>query len=375
MTRVAIIGLGKMGISHLSILNAQPEVNVVGICDNSTYLAKMMEKITAIKSYTEPERLINECAPDAIFIATPTSTHASLVELALQKNIHIFCEKPFCVDVKKGAELSAIAHEKNLVNQVGYHCRFISSFEKAYQLALNGLIGSIYHARAEVYGAVILEPNGKSWRSASRAGGGCLYDYACHGIDLLHFFMGSPSAVAGTVLNPIYSRDVEDEVYSNFSYSDGRTATIAANWSDRSFRKMSTQIELWGINGKIKADRQEVHIYLNSKVSTPEATYHAGWTSLNNLSLKNPVDFYLRGEEYSMQIEHFIACIDNKATVPRSTFYTAHNTDVIAEMMHHDAKIRKSGTVNNRSPKNKDGNWIDNVKDAMYADRTPTSSK
>ena len=377
MTKVGIIGLGKMGISHLSILNAQPEVAVTGICDNSAYLSNMLEKVTSIKSYTEPERLINECAPDAIVIATPTSTHASLVEYALHRNIHIFCEKPFCIDVKKGAELSELANKKNLVNQVGYHCRFISSFEKAYQLALEGLIGSIYHARVEVYGAVILEPNGTSWRSVARAGGGCLYDYACHGIDLLHLFMGSPSSVAGTVLNPIYSRNVEDEVYSNFSYSDGRTASIAANWSDKSFRKMSTRIALWGINGKIIADRQEVHIYLNHKVSIPDATYEAGWTSLNNLSLNKPVGFYLRGEEYSMQIEHFIACIENKIPNSKSTFYTAHNTDVIAEMMHHDAKLGSNRNLKNNDGalKNKAGSWIASVKQAMHAERTPKSSK
>lgn len=372
MIKVGIIGLGKMGISHLSILNAQPEVTVAGICDNSTYLSNMMEKVTSIKSYTDPERMINECDPDAIFIATPTSTHASLVEFALNKNIHIFCEKPFCIDIKKGAELAELAYKRKLVNQVGYHCRFISSFYTAYELALTGAIGAIYHARAEVYGAVILEPNGKSWRSASHAGGGCLYDYACHGIDLLHLFMGSPSSVAGTVLNPIYSRDVDDEVYSNFSYSDGRTASIAANWSDRSFRKMSTRIELWGANGKIIADRQEVHIYLNNKISVPGATYNAGWTSLNNLSLENPVGFYLRGEEYSTQIEHFIACIENNTGPSRSTFYTAHCTDVIAEMMRQDASISNSrATTEKKNPKNRHDGWIGSNKDISYANRTP----
>lgn len=377
MTKIAIIGLGKMGISHLSILNAQQNVNVVGICDNSAYLANLLEKATSIKSYTDPERLINECAPDAIFIATPSSTHASLVELALNNNIHVFCEKPFCIDVKKGAELSELAERNNLVNQVGYHCRFISSFDKAHKLVVNGAIGDIHHARAEVYGAVILEPNGKSWRSASREGGGCLYDYACHGIDLLHLFMGAPNSVAGTVLNPIYSRDVEDEVYSNFSYPDGRTASIAANWSDRSFRKMSTRIELWGKNGKIIADRQEVHIYLNSMASAPDATYNAGWTLLNNLSLKDPVDFYLRGEEYSIQIEHFIACIENRTINTRSTFYSAHNTDVVAEMMSVDAAASDTRDSNRKSIslKNKGSSWIRTVKEALSADFTAKSQK
>lgn len=371
MTKVGIIGLGKMGISHLSILNAQPEVTVVGICDNSTYLSNMLEKVTSIKSYTDPERMINECAPDAIFIATPTTTHASLVELALHRNIHVFCEKPFCINVKKGAELSELASKKKLINQVGYHCRFISSFYKAHELALSGAIGALHHARAEVYGAVILEPNGKSWRSASRAGGGCLYDYACHGIDLLHLFMGPPSSVAGTVLHPIYSRDVDDEVYSTFSYSDGRTASIAANWSDRSFRKMSTRIELWGANGKIIADRQEVHIYLNNKISLPDAAYNAGWTSLNNLSLNNPVGFYLRGEEYSMQIEHFIACIENKNSHTRSTFYTAHCTDVIADMMRQDANSGSHAASHGKHKPTKAGGWIGSIKDVLRADRTP----
>ena len=140
---------------------------------------------------------------------------------------------------------------------------------------------------------------------------------------------------------------------------------------------MSTRIELWGKNGKIIADRQEVHIYLNSMASAPDATYNAGWTLLNNLSLKDPVDFYLRGEEYSIQIEHFIACIENRAINTRSTFYSAHNTDVVAEMMNVDAAASdtRDSNRNSISVKNKGSNWIRTVKEAISADLTAKSQK
>jgi len=80
------------------------------------------------------------------------------------------------------------------------------------------------------------------------------------------------------------------------------------NWSDESYRKMTTKITLWGERGKISADRQECEVYLRDTAEVPDG-YRVGWNSRNTTKLTSPVWYYLRGEEYSAQIDHFVQSV------------------------------------------------------------------
>jgi predicted dehydrogenase len=71
---------------------------------------------------------------DAIIIATPSSMHAKMVNAALAKGLHVFCEKPFCLDTAEGAAVTSTANAKGLVNQVGYHYRFVGAFQEVKRL-------------------------------------------------------------------------------------------------------------------------------------------------------------------------------------------------------------------------------------------------
>ena len=98
-----------------------------------------------------------------------------------------------------------LAKSKGVVNQVGYHYRFLGTFIEAKALLAANLIGKVHHVRAEAYGPVVLRPKGMTWRTSKSEGGGCLFDYACHAIDLINFLYAAPAAVKGTVLNKIFS--------------------------------------------------------------------------------------------------------------------------------------------------------------------------
>jgi scyllo-inositol 2-dehydrogenase (NADP+) len=336
MLRIGLIGLGKMGLSHFAILNSHPDVELVAVCDTSAYVLDVLAKYTGVKGYTDYARLLDAEKPDAVFIATPSRSHGHLVSAALDRDVHVFCEKPFCLDLEEGQRLMELAEGKCLVNQVGYHCRFIGSFEEVKHFVDAGVLGQIHHIRVEAYGPVVLRSKGNSWRSQKGQGGGCLYDYACHAIDLVHYIAGRPDLVRGTVMNQIFSSNVEDEVYSTFVYANGMTAQVAANWSDGSQRKMSTKLTIWGTNGKVEADRQELHAYLRN---APENFRHfnQGWNTRYTTELTEEVWFYLRGEEYSAQVDHFIKAIEKGRSPIRSSFRSALDTDKIAAMMIRDA--------------------------------------
>src|SRR6185503_10580540 len=120
-----------------------------------------------------------------------------------------------------------LAETRRLVNHVGYHYRFVAAFQEARRLVDAEVLGRIHHFRAEAYGPVVVRPSGSTWRTHRAEGGGCLYDYACHAIDLVQYLVGCPDAVDGTALNRVFSRDVEDSVYSTLLYADGKTGQLA----------------------------------------------------------------------------------------------------------------------------------------------------
>ena len=338
MIRAALVGLGKMGLSHLAILRTHPDIDVVAVCDTFGMLVNGLNKYTGLKTYNDFDEMLDKEPLDAVLIATPSRFHGAMVKQALDKNLHVFCEKPFCLDVAEGRELAGLARTKGVVSQVGYHYRFLGTFIEAKRLLASKLIGKVHHIRAEAYGPVVLRPKGMTWRSSKAEGGGCLYDYACHAIDLVSFLHAVPNRVEGTILNKVFSTDVDDEVYATFFFPDGATGQLAANWSDESFRKMSMQITIWGTNGRMRIDRQEIQIYLKEE-SDSSAGFRRGWNTHYTTELTEPVWYYLRGEEYSMQIDHFARCIKDRTHLPVSSFETALQTDIVLNKMVEDASI------------------------------------
>lgn len=337
MVRIALVGLGKMGLSHLAMFRPHPDVELVAVCDTVGYVLDTLEKYTGVKTYTDYNKLLEQEQLDAVVIATPSKTHGAMVRAALDRNLHVFCEKPFSLDPAEGLELAELAERKGLVTQVGYHYRFVGAFEEVKRLVDANAIGKLHHARIEAYGPVVLRPKPATWRTSKSEGGGCLYDYACHGLDLLNHLVGPPSNVRGAVLNKIFSSDVEDEVYASMYYGNGMSAQLAANWSDESYRKMSTKVTLWGTEGRIYADRQEVQVFLRGDAK-PELGLVEGWNARYTTELTDEVWFYLRGEEYSAQVDHFVKHVQLRDPNTRCSFRDAVQADVVVGMILRDAQ-------------------------------------
>jgi scyllo-inositol 2-dehydrogenase (NADP+) len=335
MLRAAVVGLGKMGLSHQSIVRMHPQIELRAVCDTSSYVLDVLAKYTGVKTYCDYRKMLTEEPLDCLFVATPSRYHADIVSAGLERGLHVFCEKPFGLDPQAGYRLAELAEHRRLVNQVGYHFRFVATFAEAKRLLDQQLLGRLHHVRAEAYGPVVLRPKGATWRSQSAEGGGCLFDYACHAIDLLNYLVGRPCAVSGTVLNRVFSSDVEDEIYSTLHFSEGFQGQLATNWSDETHRKMSVRLSLWGTHGRINVDRQEIQVYLR-ELTQPFEDFRTGWNIRYTTELTRPVWFYVRGEEYSAQVDHFIQCI-SQGTSAVSTFRTASDTNLVASLMRRDA--------------------------------------
>ena len=342
MIRIGLAGLGKMGLSHLAIFKSHPGVEVAAACDTSAYLTDALAKFTGLKCYPDFERMLSEAALDAVVISTPSRLHAAMVEKALQRGLHVFCEKPFVLDVGDGERLVALADAGQRVTQVGYHLRFVGAFQEAARVLACGALGELHHVRAEAYGPVVLRPKGATWRAAKSEGGGALYDYACHAIDLMNFVAGPPESIGGAALDRMFSRDVEDAVYCTLYYPGGATGQLAVNWSDESFRKMSTRISVWGANGRLVADRQECQLYLR-EAGLAQSGMRPGWQVRYTTELTEEVWYYLRGEEYSAQVDYFVRSIEQGRTNGTNSFRSALEADRVATMIDAQRDANPAG--------------------------------
>jgi len=312
-------------------------VEVVGVVDATAYLLSVLKKYTGLATYSSLDKLLAEVTPDAAIVATPSRLHYPMVKQLLEAGVSVFCEKPFTLASAEGDELVQLAQSRNLVTQVGYHNRFVGAFGEVKRLLDAGAIGTVSHGLAEAYGPVVLKQQGGTWRSKSNEGGGCLYDYAAHPLNLINWYLGEPQGVGGTVLNSVFSAEIDDEVSSTVYFPEGQTVSVSVNWSDESVRKMTTRITLWGTGGRIFADRQEVQVYLREDSVIPEG-YQAGWNVRYTTELTEQVDFYLRGEEYTAQLAHFIGRVANGETEGVNTFASAVVTDRLIERMIEDSK-------------------------------------
>ena len=336
MIRVGIVGLGKMGLSHHAILGAHPNVEVAGVCDASGYVLGVLNKYTGVPAYSRLDAMVAEADLDALVVATPSRSHAAIVRAGLTAGLHVFCEKPFTLDTRDARSLAELARERGAVTQVGYHNRFVGAFVEVRSLLDAGAIGRVTHALGEAYGPVVLKPAGRTWRSQRNEGGGCLYDYAAHVIDLLRWYLGEPHRTGGTVLRSVFSREIDDDVSGTLYFPQGHTAQLSVNWSDESQRKMSTRVTIWGTAGRIYADRQECQVYLRDTAGIPDG-YTRGWNVRYTTELTPPVAFYLRGEEYTAQIDSFVQRISERQVEGPNDFDSAAATDEVIAMMLADA--------------------------------------
>ena len=117
MIKIAVIGLGKMGLSHAAILGGLTDAELVAICDSSSLVLNAFKKYNPkIQLYDDYKKLFNSEELDAVVIATPTKFHFAMAKMAIGHGIHVFCEKPFALSLEEGIELVNLAKKKKAIN-------------------------------------------------------------------------------------------------------------------------------------------------------------------------------------------------------------------------------------------------------------------
>lgn len=340
---IGIIGFGRMGITHYSIINSHPDVVITAIADASSMMLNMIKKyINGLHTYNDYNELFEKENLDAVIICTPPTLHYPVAIKAAEKGIHVFSEKPFTTVKKLADELVSVFEQKNLVNQVGYVNRFNDIFQAVKSYIDDGVIGDVIRFKSEMYSRTITKSeDGNTWRDSRENGGGAVFEVASHAIDLVNYLVGKPDKVTGSSLTQIFSKNVEDAVNATFLYKNGISGTLNVNWSDESYRKPTNKIEVFGSKGKIQADQHSFKVFLKNEL--PEYNLHEGWNARYITDVFKPVSFYVRGNEFTSQLYQFIECIQNQQLTNLCTFRDATKTLEIIEAIFND--YEQSGKI------------------------------
>ena len=193
--RTAIVGYGNIGKVHLEIL-LKLGVEVCAVCDVD--YAKI-EELTANK-YTDYTQMLEREKPDVVHICTPHHLHADMVVGALQKDIHVLCEKPLCIHrseierilqaEKDSKAMLGVCHQ----NRYNAQNRFVKD-HFCNKKIVSGHGKVLWHRDTAYY-------QSNAWRGKwVTEGGGVLINQALHTLDLMIWFLGEPNIVESELAN------------------------------------------------------------------------------------------------------------------------------------------------------------------------------
>ena len=135
LIKIGVFGAGHLGKIHLKLLNESKKFNLLGFHDVNPDYSIKIEKEFGYKYFEDSNLLIE--SSDAIAIITPTPSHFEIAMKCIEKNKHIFIEKPIAYSVDEAEEIVKFSKEKKIIGQVGHVERFNPAFN-----SINSMIGN-----------------------------------------------------------------------------------------------------------------------------------------------------------------------------------------------------------------------------------------
>ncbi|MEG1186209.1 MAG: Gfo/Idh/MocA family oxidoreductase [Bacteroidales bacterium] len=204
--------------------------------------------------YTDATKLINDPEVDAIYIATPPSSHMHYAIEALEAGKPVYVEKPMALNLAECEKMISVSQKTGVPLFVAYYRRHINYFKQIKAILDKGEIGTVLSAQIRFWRSPSksdFRNDSKNWRlNVSIAGGGYFVDMASHQIDLLLWFFGKIQSVKGFASNRAALYQVEDTVEAIFEFESGVLAH--GSWSFVAAEKdVTDRFEIIGTKGKI----------------------------------------------------------------------------------------------------------------------------
>lgn len=176
--------------------------------------------------YTDAQKLIDDPEVNAVYVATPPSSHATFAIMSMKAGKPVYVEKPLAASYDDCARVNRISVQTGIPCFVAYYRRYLPYFERVKQIVSQGIIGEVINVQVRF--AVpprqldYAHPESLPWRLQPEiAGGGYFYDLAPHQLDLLQEMFGIIIEARGICANRGHLYHAEDSVSAIFRFENG----------------------------------------------------------------------------------------------------------------------------------------------------------
>ena len=181
------------------------------------------------KWYTDAQELIDDPDVNAVYIATPPSSHATYAIMAMKAGKPVYVEKPLASSYEDCARINRISEQTGVPCFVAYYRRYLPYFQKVFDIVKSGTIGRIINVQVRYTeplrasdAEAIKHGEDLPWRlHPDIAGGGYFYDMAPHQLDLLQHMFGVILEARGICSNRGGFYEAEDSVSACFRFENG----------------------------------------------------------------------------------------------------------------------------------------------------------
>lgn len=246
MTGIAVVGAGHWGPHLVRNFIDHGSSQVLWVVEQDERRRKAMgERFPSVSLSGDLEDALDDDRVDAMIVATPTTTHASIVTRALEAGKHVLVEKPISHSLAEAIGLCEMAEERGLVLMVGHVFLFNPAFRAAKAYIDEGGLGRVKYLS-------MVRTNLGPVRTDVNAA----WDLASHDISIANYWLGgaphSVSATGGSWLNT----GVEDVVFATLAYPDGILVHIEASWLNPRKRRL---ISVIGSDRMLTVDDMELN--------------------------------------------------------------------------------------------------------------------
>lgn len=226
-----LISWGFIGCGEVAELKSGPAFNdvtgshVEAVMSRTEARARSYaERHGVNKWYTDAQKLIDDPNVNAIYVATPPSSHATFAIMAMRAGKPVYVEKPLASNYEDCARINRISEDTGVPCFVAYYRRYLPYFQRVKEIINSGQIGQVAYVQVRFTTPPRPEDyqESKPWRLIPDiAGGGYFYDLAAHQLDLLQDFFGVIVRAHGYKTNRAHLYDAEDTVSASFSFENG----------------------------------------------------------------------------------------------------------------------------------------------------------
>jgi predicted dehydrogenase len=224
---------GIIGCGDVTELKSGPAFNKV---NNSVLVAVMRRDAAKAKDYafrhqvpkwyTDANDLINDPDINAVYIATPPSSHEEYTMAVLKAGKPVYVEKPMTIHAASAEKMMHAVDEIKGKLSVAHYRRAQPLFKKIKQLIADKAIGEVRFARLSLYKKSYTQQDlnfeKTAWRvDPASAGGGLFHDLSPHQLDLMYYFLGEPAKAFGFSNNQAGIYPADDMVTGNILFKSG----------------------------------------------------------------------------------------------------------------------------------------------------------